>query len=64
LRKEIRAAVDQLSPIQQLALRLTRLQGLSTAEAAAVSGHSVGGLKIAAHRAVRVLRARLAVAPA
>ena len=58
--KQLRDAVTELPTSQRRALTLTKLQGLSLAEASARSGRSVGALKVATHRAVRTLRARLA----
>ena len=57
--KEVREAVAGLPDSQRRALTLTKLQGLSLAEASARSGLTVGALKVATHRALRTLRARL-----
>ena len=57
--KEVREAVAGLPDSQRRALTLTKLQGLSLTEASALSGLSVGALKVATHRALRTLRARL-----
>lgn len=48
--------IARLSPGEAEALTLTKLQGLSLAEAAARSGHSVTALKAAVHRAIGKLR--------
>lgn len=56
---ELRDAVGGLPAGQRRALTLTKLEGLSLAEASARSGVSAGALKVATHRAVRALRARL-----
>lgn len=57
--KQLRDAVTGLPESQRQALTLTKLQGLSLAEASARSGLSVGALKVATHRALRTLRIRL-----
>lgn len=62
LRDQLRAAIRELSPVQQAAVTLSRFQELSLAEASARSGLTVASLKIGMHRAVRRLRSRLAVA--
>jgi RNA polymerase sigma-70 factor (ECF subfamily) len=56
---QLRDAVAGLPESQRQALTLTKLQGLSLAEASARSGLSVGALKVATHRALRTLRTRL-----
>ncbi len=61
---ELHAAIAALSPSQRTALRLAKLEGLPLADAAALSGLSVGALKVATHRAVRTLRRRMGVEPA
>lgn len=40
------------------ALRLTKVEGLSLAEASSRSGHSIGALKVAVHRAIDRLKRR------
>lgn len=62
LREELRAIVDSLPRVQRLALRLTKLEDLSLAEASARTGVSIGALKVACFRGVRTLRQRLAEA--
>ena len=57
--KQLRDAVTELPESQRQALTLTKLQGLSLAEASARSGLSIGALKVATHRALRTLRTRL-----
>jgi RNA polymerase sigma-70 factor, ECF subfamily len=57
--KQLRDAVSGLPSSQRRALTLTKLQGLSLAEASARSGLSVGALKVATHRALQTLRTRL-----
>jgi RNA polymerase sigma-70 factor, ECF subfamily len=49
-------AVTNLPPIQQTAIRLLKLEGLSLKEAAAATGISIGSLKVATHRAIASLR--------
>ncbi|MSP50201.1 MAG: sigma-70 family RNA polymerase sigma factor [Alphaproteobacteria bacterium] len=44
---------------QREALELVKLREMSLAEASAVSGQSVGGLKVNVHRAIKALRAKL-----
>jgi RNA polymerase sigma-70 factor (ECF subfamily) len=53
---ELREAFDQLSPNQAEALRLTKVQGLSVAEAARRTGASVGSMKVRVHRAFQSLK--------
>ena len=55
---ELQAAIAALPAVQRSALELTKLKELSLAEASAVSGQSVGSLKVATHRAVAALRRR------
>ena len=57
--KQLRDAVSGLPSSQRRALTLTKLQGLSLAEASARSGLSAGALKVATHRALQTLRTRL-----
>jgi RNA polymerase sigma factor (sigma-70 family) len=56
----LRNAVQALPPKQRDAIALLKLQGLSLKEAAAVTGMSVGALKVATHRAMAALRRILA----
>ncbi len=58
----VAALVGELPPGQREALELVKLKELSLAEASAVSGQSVGGLKVGVHRAIRTLRTRLGLA--
>ncbi len=55
---ELRAAVAELPESQRTALRLAKLEERPLKEAAAISGLSVGALKIATHRAIAALRGR------
>lgn len=50
------AALDQLPEAQKQALLLTKVQGLSQAEAARVAGTTPGAIKLRAHRAYIALR--------
>lgn len=56
---ELRAAVAELPESQRTALRLAKLEERPLKEAAEISGLSVGALKVATHRAVAALRAKL-----
>jgi len=54
-----RALMDEIEKLpsgQRQALRLLKLEQRSLKEAAAVSGQSIGSLKVASHRAMRSLR--------
>jgi len=55
---ELQAAIAALPAAQRSALELTKLKELSLAEASAISGQSIGSLKVATHRAVAALRRR------
>jgi len=55
----LHAAVAALPDGQRRAVELLKFQDLSLKEAAAVSGMSVGALKVAGHRAYKALRAVL-----
>jgi RNA polymerase sigma-70 factor (ECF subfamily) len=50
------AALDSLPPPQKEALVLTKVEGLSQAEAAARAGTTPGAIKLRAHRAYVALR--------
>ena len=58
--KALRDAVQALPDGQREAIELLKLEELSLKEAAAVSGTSVGALKVATHRALHALRRALA----
>jgi RNA polymerase sigma-70 factor (ECF subfamily) len=55
----LRDAVQRLPKVQRRAIELLKLEELSLKEAAAVSGISVGALKVATHRAMASLRLAL-----
>ncbi|WP_272911003.1 RNA polymerase sigma factor, partial [Falsiroseomonas oryziterrae] len=57
----LRAALEELPLAQRSALRLTKIEELSLAEASGRSGMTVGALKVATHRAIRSLRRRFGV---
>ena len=54
------AALDDLPPNQREALILTKLNGKSIAEAAALAGTTPGAMKVRAHRGYAALRKALA----
>ena len=56
---DLREALDQLSPAQVEALAMTKLQGLSVAEAAQRAGTSTGSMKVRVHRAYESLKRSL-----
>jgi RNA polymerase sigma-70 factor (ECF subfamily) len=53
---ELREAFDRLSPNQAEALRLTKVEGLSMAEAARRADASIGSMKVRVHRAYQSLK--------
>jgi len=55
----LRQAITALPPGQQDAIEMLKLQEMSLKEAAAVSGTSVGALKVSVHRALASLRKAL-----
>jgi len=60
--ERVHAALAKLPLAQRQAVVLTKLEGLSVADAAAIAGTSVGALKVRAHRGYNQLRAILAEA--
>jgi len=56
---ELREAFARLSPNQREAVRLTKLDGLSIAEASRVAGASVASMKVRVHRAYQSLKESL-----
>ena len=59
--RALRRAIAQLPPTQRQAIELLKLRELSLKEAAAESGHTIGALKVATHRAMVTLRRLLLV---
>ena len=57
----LQRAIQSLPSGQRQAIQLLKLQELSLKEASAVSGQSVGALKVATHRAMTALRRALGV---
>jgi RNA polymerase sigma-70 factor (ECF subfamily) len=55
-RDALRQALETLPPRQRHAIDLLKLQELTLKEAAAISGMTVGALKVATHRAMATLR--------
>jgi len=55
-RETLKHAIQSLPMGQREAIELLKLRELSLKEAAAVSGLSIGALKVATHRAMRALR--------
>jgi RNA polymerase sigma-70 factor (ECF subfamily) len=55
--REVEALLQRLPPRQRAALEALKLKEMSLREAAAVSGQSVGALKVNTHRALKTLRA-------
>lgn len=54
--EELQQLLQQLPPRQREALESLKLKELSLAQASALSGQSVGALKVNAHRALKALR--------
>tara|TARA_R110002110_G_scaffold314364_2_gene527549 strand:- start:5662 stop:6219 length:558 start_codon:yes stop_codon:yes gene_type:complete len=54
--QELTRAIAELPPGQRQAIDLLKLKEMSLKDAAAVSGMSVGALKVAVHRAMNTLR--------
>lgn len=57
--QDLFAAIESLPESQRQAIRLMKLQELTLEEAAAVTRLSVGALKVATHRAIKSLHAKL-----
>jgi DNA-directed RNA polymerase specialized sigma24 family protein len=55
----LRQALSQLPKGQQTAIELLKLREMSLKQAAAVSGMSIGALKVATHRATCALKTAL-----
>jgi len=58
------AALSELPEQQREAVVLTKLEGKSIAEAAAIAGTTAGAMKVRAHRGYEALRKALAAIPA
>ena len=56
---ELREAFEQLTPNQLEAVKLTKLSGLSLAEASKLTGASVASMKVRVHRAYQTLKGSL-----
>jgi len=54
-RRDLAVLIDTLTPAQQQAIVLTRIEGLSMAEASARTGVSVAALKVQVHRGLKRL---------
>jgi RNA polymerase sigma factor (sigma-70 family) len=57
--EQLRKAIHQLPSAQRTAVELLKLREMTLKEAAAVTGMSIGALKVAVHRAIRTLGAVL-----
>jgi RNA polymerase sigma-70 factor (ECF subfamily) len=57
--QELAALVASLPASQRDALELVKVKEMSLLEASAVSGQSVGALKVSVHRAIKALRLRV-----
>ncbi len=55
------AMVGALPPAQREALELVKIKEMSLLEASAVSGQSVGALKVSVHRAIKALRLKAGI---
>jgi len=55
----VASLVESLPKTQREALELVKLKEMSLAEASAVSGQSVGALKVSVHRAIKTLRLKM-----
>jgi RNA polymerase sigma factor (sigma-70 family) len=58
-KEDLKNAIDGLPAAQRTAVEMLKLHEMSLKEAAAVSGMSIGALKVATHRAVIALRKML-----
>lgn len=59
-RHALNRAIDELPPGQREAVRLLKLEEMSLREASALTGTSVGALKVAMHRALKNLKTMIA----
>jgi RNA polymerase sigma factor (sigma-70 family) len=58
-KEDLKNAIDGLPAAQRTAVEMLKLREMSLKEAAAVSGMSIGALKVATHRAIIALRKML-----
>lgn len=58
-RRDLLRLLDELPPAQHRAITLTKLEGLSLAEASARTGVSVAALKVQVHRGLKALALRV-----
>ena len=58
-KEELKNAIDDLPAAQRTAVEMLKLREMSLKEAAAISGMSIGALKVATHRAMIALRKML-----
>jgi RNA polymerase sigma-70 factor (ECF subfamily) len=58
-KEDLKNAIDGLPAAQRTAIEMLKMRELSLKEAAAVSGMSIGALKVATHRAIIALRKML-----
>lgn len=58
-RRDLAALLRELPEAQRSAIMLTRIEGLSVAEASARSGASISAIKVQVHRGLRRLAARV-----
>lgn len=56
---DVESLLDSLPPKHQQAIKLTKIDGYSVEEAAAISGQSPSGIKIGVHRGIKRLAARV-----
>jgi RNA polymerase sigma-70 factor (ECF subfamily) len=54
-KKDLESLLHQLPDMQRIAIELTKLQGLTTAEAAAQTGLSISAIKVQVHRGIKRL---------
>lgn len=59
VRRDVLTLLEDLPASQSGPIRLTKLEGLSVAEAAARSGMSVSAVKVGVHRGLKALAARI-----
>jgi RNA polymerase sigma-70 factor (ECF subfamily) len=62
-RRDLLQLLDELPEAQQRAIVLTKIEGLSVAEASARTGASVSAIKVQVHRGLKRLAARVRSEP-